>query len=53
MRISIGLIAALLLTGVTAALADKPGADWISEDQAKSKLMAAGYSSMVHIHGRP
>ena len=51
MRVS-ALVAALLLAGsvvVSPALADQPGADWISADQAKSKLMAAGYSSITKI----
>ncbi len=45
------LTAVLLLAGVIAvpALADQPGADWISVDQAKSKLMAAVYSSVSTI----
>ena len=51
MRKPARLTAALLLAGVIAApaLADQPGADWISVDQAKSKLMAAGYSSVSKI----
>lgn len=49
-RTSISLAAALLLAGVAApALADKPGGDWISEDQVGSKLTAAGYSSVTKI----
>lgn len=46
-----GFAAALLLVGATAApaLADQPGADWISVEQAKSKLMEAGYSSVTKI----
>lgn len=46
------MLGALLLAGSVAAspaLADQPGADWISADQAKSKLMAAGYSSITKI----
>lgn len=47
-----GFATALLLVGSIAAspaLADQPGADWISADQARSKLMAAGYSSITKI----
>jgi hypothetical protein len=52
MKNLIGVTAAsLLLAGLTAApaLADQPGADWISIEQVKSKLMAAGYSSISEI----
>lgn len=51
MRKVVGLAAVLLLAGaaVVRALADQPGADWISAEQAKAKLMAAGYSSVTKI----
>ena len=51
MKKAVGLAAALLLAGaaIVPALADQPGADWISVDQAKSKLMSAGYSSVTKI----
>ncbi len=47
----IGAAAALLLAGAAfvPALADQPGADWITAEQAKAKLMAAGYSSVTKI----
>jgi uncharacterized membrane protein YkoI len=50
MKMSIGFTAFVLLAGVAAASAkDQPGTDWISADEVKSKLIAAGYSSIVKI----
>lgn len=45
------LAAALILAGATAypALADQPGADWMSAEQVMSKLTAAGYSDVSAI----
>jgi hypothetical protein len=43
--------AALLLAAPAAApaVADQPGADWISVDQVRTKLTAAGYSDITEI----
>lgn len=51
MRKIVGVAAALLLMGASSvpALADKPGADWISVEQAKAKLVVAGYSNVTKI----
>lgn len=51
MRKIVGVAAALLLMCASSvpALADKPGADWISVEQAKAKLVAAGYSNVTKI----
>jgi hypothetical protein len=43
-----GAVAALVLAAAP-ALADRPGTDWISMDEAKSKLVAAGYTSVTKI----
>lgn len=44
------LLAAALLPGLAGlAMADTPGKDWISVDQAKAKLMAAGYTNVTTI----
>jgi hypothetical protein len=42
---------ALVLTAAAAgyAYADQPGADWMSADQIKQKLMESGYSSVTKI----
>lgn len=49
-RLTMRLLSAALLVGsMGSVLADTPGADWISADQAKAKLMAAGYSSVTSI----
>jgi hypothetical protein len=39
---------AVLVAGAGVALADQPGADWITRDQVTQKLTAAGYT---HITG--
>ena len=46
-----GLALAALLAGAAfvPALADRPGADWISAEEARSKVKAAGYSSVFSI----
>lgn len=51
MKRFVGFAAAMLLFGASAvpALADKPGADWITAEQAKAKLTAAGYTSVTKI----
>jgi hypothetical protein len=51
MKRSAGFAVAGMLAGMTAmpVLADQPGSDWISMDQARSALMAAGYSSITKI----
>lgn len=51
MKKVLGFTSAMLLIGATVvpALADKPGADWITAEQAKAKLTAAGYTSVTKI----
>lgn len=51
MRKIFGVAAVLLLMGASSvpALADQTDADWISIEQAKVKLMAAGYSNVTKI----
>ena len=50
MRLLTPALATILLIGsAELAFADRPGADWISADQAKEKLMAAGYSNVTKI----
>lgn len=51
MKMVLGFAAASLLVGAVAmpALADKPGPDWITAEQAKAKLTAAGYTSVTKI----
>jgi hypothetical protein len=43
------LCAVLLVGSIGSAFADTPGADWMSVEQAKAKLMAAGYSNVTEI----
>jgi hypothetical protein len=44
------LVAAALILGSTVStMADMPGNDWISVDQAKAKLMASGYTNVTKI----
>jgi hypothetical protein len=42
-------VAALTLAGTAWAAADQPGKDWITVEQAKSKLQAAGYTNVTKI----
>ena len=44
--ITLLLSAALLATGATTALADKPGRDWMSLDRAYKHLTEAGYQNV-------
>jgi hypothetical protein len=41
------LAAAVLAVGAGAALADQPGADWITKEQVMQKLTAAGYTNVT------
>ena len=43
------LVASVLFGAVGSAMADTPGKDWISVDQAKAKLMATGYTNVTTI----
>jgi hypothetical protein len=43
------LAASVLFGAVGLAMADTPGKDWISVDQAKAKLMATGYTNVTTI----
>ena len=45
----IGLAALLSLGLATPALADRPGADWISIEQAAQKAKDAGYAEVTEI----
>ena len=45
----IALAAALALGLATPALADRPGADWISIEQATQKARDAGYAQVTEI----
>jgi hypothetical protein len=38
---------AVLVAGTGIALADQPGADWITKEQVTQKLTAAGYTSIT------
>lgn len=46
-----GIAFAILLAGasIAPALADQPGKDWITAQEAMSKVMAAGYTSITSI----
>ena len=46
-KIAVAMLA--LLAGSAAALADTPGADWISEEQVRQKLTAAGYTAISEL----
>ncbi len=48
MKSALAALAAVLLVG-SAAWADQPGKDWMSIDQAKSKLKDAGYTNVTTI----
>jgi hypothetical protein len=45
---TLAAIAGTLIIGSTAARADKPGADWMSQEQVTQKLTGMGYS---HVSG--
>lgn len=45
----IALVAALSLSVAGPALADRPGADWISIEQATQKAKDAGYAQVTEI----
>ncbi len=50
MRLRSTFLATLLLAGTAGlAFADQPGADWISADQARARLTAAGYTHVTSI----
>lgn len=40
----IATVAGVLMLGGTAARADQPGADWLSQEQVTQKLTGMGYS---------
>jgi hypothetical protein len=47
MRFTVATLA--LFAGSTAAFADQPGADWLTIDQVKQKLMDAGYTEISEL----
>ena len=43
------LVVALLIGSIGTAIADTPGKDWMTIDQAKAKLTAAGFTTVTKI----
>lgn len=43
------IAAAALIASTGMALADQPGADWISQEQVTQKLTAAGYTNITRL----
>lgn len=49
MKLRTIVITIALVAGPSVALADKPGADWMQENQVKQKVMQAGYSQVTKL----
>lgn len=43
------LILSLLIAAPTVALADKPGADWLTHSQVTEKLLAQGFTRVIKL----
>jgi hypothetical protein len=43
------LILSLLIAAPTVALADKPGADWLTHAQVTEKLLAQGFTRVIKL----
>ncbi len=43
------VVGLLLAWGITSAMADQPGHDWISKEQVMLKLTAAGYTNVTEL----
>lgn len=46
---SFALAVAVLTIGTGVAVADKPGADWLTKEQVTQKLKDAGYSEITEL----